>query len=145
MSKEIKAFSCFTSDFQKKKDGVWVEEGGHRFLIGSPNHLEVTKCSERHTAKALAKTKRKELKASEHVATSVQVIVDLKLLDWDVEVNGQKVEYSKEAAFNALINDSEFLRFVNDKSNDITLYEKEKRDKKVKKSSISSSGTKSTS
>jgi len=128
------SFNFIDSDINKKTQGVWVKKDGNRFLIGAPSTLKATECLEKHVKKVQGKRKDYKLKASEQYECTVMTVVDLKLLGWEVtDRNGDEIKYSASNAKNALINDSEFLEWVNEQSADHELFDKDKREKSVKK------------
>jgi len=128
------SFSFKDTDFDKKTQGVWVEAHGDKYRIGSPSTIEATKCLEKHVKAVQGKRKDYQLKASQQYECTVMTVVELKLLDWDVtDANGDAVKYTPSNAKRALINDPEFLAWVNEQSSNHELFDKDKREKDVKK------------
>lgn len=125
-------FNWIGADTEKRKNGTWVEHDGNKFLIASPSSLEAQRWIEKETDK-LEKDDDGNIKGSDSFELGMRAIVALKLLDWDVSYDGNEIEYTPDNAFNALVNDPEFLKWVNDQSADIGNYRKEKRAKKSKK------------
>lgn len=130
------SFNFIDSDAEKLKKGVWVEHESNRFLIASPNEIDVTKKYEGYVDLIVEKKGDKhKLRSSENLICTVRMCAELILLDWDVtDSNGDKIKYSKKNAQNALINDSDFLGWVIEQSKNNDNYKKEKRAKDVKKS-----------
>jgi len=131
---DIMSFNFIDADLDKKTQGVWVEHEGNKFRIGAPSTVQTTECLEKHVKTVEGKRKNYKLKASEQYTCTVKTVVDLKLLDWDVtDSNGDTVEYSAVNAERALTSDPEFLAWVNEKSSDHTLFDKDKREEDIKK------------
>lgn len=163
----MQEFNYFKVDGDKKKEGVWIDHPSGKFLVGSPDPMDVTQALEReirkiqkkHTTSKDPTGKKYQLKQSEQMMCNAIVIAELQLLGWEIE----GVEYTKERAIDALISDREYtdyleskepeldedgeeikyqslMSFVNEQSNNLSNYEKEEREENVKKSPASSSG-----
>lgn len=130
----MSSFNWIDSDSNKRKQGVWVEKDGNKFRIGSPSTLQATQCLEKYVKMKQGKKKDYQLKPSEQYECTVLTVSDLKLLDWKVtDSNGEDVPYTKANAKNALINDSDFLSWINEQSADHELFDRDKREEDVKK------------
>lgn len=110
-------FNWIGVDQSKKKKGVWVDHPSGKFLIGSPNSLQATRCLEGYVELVQKKHSTKEdplgqkyiLKMSEQLECATKVVAELKVLDWDIkDGEGNPIKFSQKAAFDALINDKEY-------------------------------------
>lgn len=130
------SFNWIKQDEVKRKEGVWDDHEAGRFKIASPNQFEINQAVEKFTLevqKQNEKAKDKQAaykpKPSELYMISMKVIAETKLLDWEIE----GIEYSFDNAVNALLNDSEFVKYVSEKSAENGSYLKESKEKPAKK------------
>lgn len=153
----MQEFHYFKVDDDKKKNGVWVDHPSGRFLIGSPDPLDVTtlleskvaKIQRLNTTKSDPTGKKYKLSNTEQMRCNAEVMAQLQLLDWEIE----GIEYSKERAVDAIISDREYtdslpefdengdkkddyislMKFINIESNKLSNYEIQKRKENAKK------------
>jgi len=159
----MSTFNFLKADRNKKTQGVWIEKFGGEYRIGSPNALEITRCLEKHTKIKVGKRKDYQLKSSEQFVCQIEVMLELKLMDWRnvKDVNGDPVKFTHDVAFNALISDMDYVlkidedgeaefdenseyktlfQWVNEEADLMANYEKDAKEKTAKKSQSSSTG-----
>ena len=108
----MQEFNIFKVDEDKKKKGVWVDHPSGRFLIGSPDPLELTKAIEasvrivqkKHSTKKDPQGLDYKMPSSEQILCNARVVAQLQLLGWEID----GVKYTKKAAIEALIADREY-------------------------------------
>lgn len=114
----MQEFNIFKVDEDKKKKGVWIDHPSGRFLIGSPDPIDVAKALEvnvkviqkAHSSKGDPFGLNYEMSASEQMLMNAKVIVEFQLLGWEIE----GVKYTKKRAVEAIMADREYTDSIKD-------------------------------
>jgi hypothetical protein len=109
---------------------VWVDHPSGRFLIGSPDPIDVAKALEANVKIVQKKHATKKdplgltyvMSASEQMLCSARVVAELQLLDWKIE----GIKYTKKSAIDALLSDREYTESIEIEDKEIQHDEDEK-------------------
>ncbi len=129
------AFVIGKFDENKKEEGIWTQYGGSDFLIGYTG-TKFTKTLNRLRKPHEKAIQRNTVDPDTLSGLYQRAIAETVLLDWKnvQDFEGADVPYSKEMAIEALKSDPDFFSFVTEFSTEITNFEKEAKEAKVKKS-----------
>ena len=109
-------FSTAFADPQKENEGVWVEyQDGGSIKLARAGTPEFNRVLENRMKPHLRKQRAGTLPSAVETKINCQVLADTVLLDWKgMTLDGKKLEYSKEAAFELLMRHIDFRNDVVD-------------------------------
>jgi hypothetical protein len=107
-------------DVQDEIDGVWIEyqEEDCKLLIARMGNPKNRKAYERAQAKYKSRGRRKDLTPDQNIEVLARCLSESILLDWEgiMDMQGKALEYSREAAYQALRWDLDLRLFVSEQA-----------------------------
>ena len=119
-------FDIKVSTTELENSGIWVTFRGGQFLIAHTNNMVFQRVFTRLQAPFRRKIEKATLDPKIQLETMCKAMAKGVLLNWkDVVSDGEVIEYSEDAAYNVLMNNSELREFVQDTALDLENYREE--------------------